>query len=374
VEEPVVEQSVPRAVQVAIAPLEYESDTAALQRLVADGALRPDDVCAVTGKTEGNSPGENSRGAAITAVRGFLAEHSSLPAERIAQIPMVFSSGGVGILAPHVAIYTRSRWDGPIDDQPRMTIGISQSVPIRPEWVGHAPMIERVADAVREAAADAGIEPAAAEYVLTKSRGLQPEDIEEAKTRGVDLAPFPRGLSTPKTSGSASLGIALALDGLPVPSDQQIGVDLDLWTGRSSSSSGKEDSRTQVLLMGNSTAAGGTLRVGHAVMADLLDIAALDRALQAAGVDLGAGSITPEIRRRIAAVYVKIGTPQHARLRGRRQVHEGQNEHYMNELKAAVAGMYAAALQDTVLYISSAATHSGPPGGGTVAVVVDHGA
>ena len=54
----------------------------------------------------------------------------------------------------------------------------------------------------------------------------------------------------------------------------------------------------------------------------------------------------------------------------RRQVIE--NPHYVNELKSAVTGMFSAWLQDNMIYLSAYATHQGPPGGGTVAVVVDH--
>ncbi|MDQ4504289.1 ring-opening amidohydrolase [Sinomonas sp. ASV322] len=362
----------PEAVQLVAATLEHESDTSALGRLVADGRLRPDEICAVTGKTEGNSPGESSRAAAIAAVRGFLAEHGGLSDERIGAIPMVFSSGGVGILAPHVTIYTKRPWTGPVDREPRLTVGTAKSVRIMPEWVGHAEMIEAVADAVRAAARDANIEPAQAEYVLTKSRGLQAEDIEEARTRGIELSPFPKGLATPKTSGTTALGVAAAVDGLAIPPDEEIGTNLNLWTGKVSSSAGREDPEAQVILLGNSTRAGGHLRVGHAVMNDVLDISSFIRAAEAAGLADVCLTLTPEQRRRIVSVYVKIGTPVDARLRGRRQVHQEQNPGYMNELKAAVAGMFSAVLQDTVLYISSGAVHQGPAGGGTVAVIVDH--
>ncbi|OKI51511.1 ring-opening amidohydrolase [Micromonospora sp. CB01531] len=363
----------PTAVEAFPVPLEHESDTTALVQLVTEGRLRPDEICAVTGKTEGNRPGENSRAAAIGAVRRFLEEHSDLGADRIARIPMVFSSGGVGILAPHVVVYAKRAWDGPVGPEPRLAIGTAQSAPIRPEWVGHPAMVEHVADAVRAAARDAGIDPSDAEYVLTKSRGLQPEDLEDAQQRGHEISPFEPRLAVPKTSGAAALGVAVAVDHLEMPADGDIGTNLDLWTDRVSSSAGREHRETQVVLLGNTTAAGGRLRVGRSVMTDLLDVDSLHRALRAAGLSVNGAPLAPDQRERIVAVYVKIGTPIGARLRGRRQVHNAENPNYMNELKAAVGGMFAAALQDTVLYISSGAVHQGPPGGGTVAVVVDQG-
>lgn len=362
------------AIQVHTAPLEHESDISALAKLVSDGRIRPEEICAVTGKTEGNYPGENSRGAALSAFRTFLSEHSTLTDEQIASIPVVLSSGGVGILAPHLQVYTRTPWDGPVSGEPRLVLGSAMSVPMKPEWIGHPPMVKEVAGTVRAAAANAGIDSADAEYVLLKTYGLQPADIAEAAARGVEVQPFVGSLAARKVNGAASLAVAVAVDGLPMPSDDEIAANFDLWTGKASASVGREDPRTHVLLFGNSVSAGGTLRVGHAVMMDLLDIAALHRALRAAGLTVEDDRpLSAEVRRRIAAVYVKVGTPVDARLRGRRQVHEGQNPTYGGELKAAVAGMYSAFLQDTILYISSAATHQGPAGGGTVAVVVDHG-
>jgi cyanuric acid amidohydrolase len=73
----------------------------------------------------------------------------------------------------------------------------------------------------------------------------------------------------------------------------------------------------------------------------------------------------------VIAVYVKIGPSPDGLLRGRRQVVD--NPGYGNELKAAVAGMFAGFLQDNLVYISGSATHQGPAGGGTLAVVVDIG-
>lgn len=361
------------AIQVHTAPLEHESDISALAKLVADGRIRPEEICAVTGKTEGNYPGENSRGAALSAFRTFLSEKSTLTDEQIASIPVVLSSGGVGILAPHLQVYTRTAWDGPVSGEPRLVLGSAMSEPMKPEWIGHLPMVSKVAETVRAAAANAGIDPIDAAYVLIKTYGLQAADIAEAAARGVEVVPFEGALVPRKVNGAASLAVAVAVDGLPLPSDDEIATNLDLWTGKASASVGREDPRTHVLLFGNSTDAGGYLRVGQSVMTDLLDIQALHRALRAAGLDVDDGQpLCAEVRRRIAAVYVKMGTPVGARLRGRRQVHEGENPTYGGELKAAVAGMYSAFLQDTILYISSAATHQGPAGGGTVAVVVDH--
>ena len=89
-------------------PLDHTADVAGLERLVAEGRLRADEVISVTGKTEGAEPGDTSRVEADRAIRRFLLDHGSRPASAIEQIPMVFTTGGVGMLTPHVVVYTRT--------------------------------------------------------------------------------------------------------------------------------------------------------------------------------------------------------------------------------------------------------------------------
>ncbi len=360
----------PTAIDIFTVPLEHERDVSALEQLISGGAVDPAQIIAVTGKVEGNTPGENSRGNAMAAVRGLLADTAKLPEDHVAQIPFVLSSGGVGILTPHLAVYTRSPWEGPVGE-PRLALGTALSDPILPEWVGKRQIVEQVADTVRRAARQAGIAPEEAEYVLTKNRGVSAADIDQAADRGVHIEPFDRAHATAQTTGGAALGIAVATGAIAMPDESAIGFDGSLYSPVASCSAGNENERSQVVLLGNSAAAGGNLRVGHAVMHDLLDITALHRALRVAGMDIADGAIlSPEQRARVKALYVKAGTPIEGRLRGRRQVHQGQNPAYYNELKAAVAGAFSAFMQDTVMYISNAAFHQGPEGGGTVAAVV----
>jgi cyanuric acid amidohydrolase len=127
--------------------------------------------------------------------------------------------------------------------------------------------------------------------------------------------------------------------------------------------------QTQLMVFGNRPGAGGRLRVGHAAMADTLDIDALHRALRAAGLAVGPGPLSPEHRARVVAVYVKFSLPAGGRLRGRRQIAE--NPLYGEHVKAALGGMLSAMLQDNLVWISGSAVQQGPAGGGTVAAVVD---
>jgi cyanuric acid amidohydrolase len=355
--------------------LDHSADVSGLGRLLAEGALRADDVIAVTGKTGGWQAGETSRVDADRAIRRFLLDHGSRPASAIDDIPMVFTTGGIGILTPHVVVYTRAYAERSTDAAGRLAIGVARSDLIRPEWMTTSRIVEANADAVRAAAADAGIEPSAVEYVVGKAYYPSPKDFADARAAGHSIPELDERAVFRKASGGAGLGVAVATDGMPVPAADEVGKRSDLWSSKAAVSAneweavGGDGPRTQLIAFGNRPGAGGRLRVGHAAMADALDIDALRRALSRAGLDVGPGPLSPEHRARVVAVYVKFSLSADGRLRGRLQITE--NPGYETQVKAALGGMFSAFLQENLVWISGSATHQGPVGGGTVAAIVD---
>ncbi|MDB5537177.1 MAG: ring-opening amidohydrolase [Devosia sp.] len=356
-------------------PLDNTTDIAGLDRLLNEGALRPDDVIAVTGKTEGWQQGETSRLDADQAIRRFLLDRGSRPASTIDQVPMVFTTGGIGILTPHIMVYTRTYAEPSNDSAGRLAMGVARSDLIRPEWMATTRIVEANADAVRRAASDAGIDPSAVEYVVGKAYYPSRQDFADARAAGHFIPENDDRVLFRKASGAAGLGVAVAADGLPMPAAEEVGTRFDLWSAKVAVSAnewepvGGAGPQTQLMAFGNKVGAGGRLRVGHAAMTDALDVDALTRALRRAGLDVGPGPLSPEHRARVVAVYVKFGFPVEGRLRGRRQITE--NPQYGNQVKAALGGMFASVLQDNLVWISASATHQGPAGGGTVAAVVD---
>lgn len=356
-------------------PLGNTTDVSGLQQLVADGRLRPDDVIAVTGKTEGWGPNETSRIDADRAIRRFLLDHGSRPASAIDQIPMVFTTGGIGILTPHVVLYVHSSAVPAADGMGRLAVGVARSALIRPEWMITTQLLEANADAIRRAAAEAGMAPGEIEYVVGKAYYPTRQQFAEARAAGHAIPELDPRVLFRKASGSAGLAVAVAADGMPMPLAEEIGTRLDLWSGKVAVSAnewepvGGDGAQTQLVALGNRAGAGGRLRVGHAAMNDALDADALRRALRRAGLDAGPGSLTPEQQGKVVAVYAKFSAPVDGKLRGRRQIIESPE--YMNQVKAALGGMFSAILQDNLVWISGSATHQGPAGGGTVAAVVD---
>src|SRR6185312_4899652 len=254
-------------------------------------------------------------------------------------------------------------------------MGVARSELIRPEWMATSQIIEANAAAVRAAAADAGIDARAVEYVVGKAYYPSKVDFAAARAAGRSIPELDDRTLFRKASGGAGLGVAVAADGLALPTADELGSRMELWSAKVAVSanerelSGDEGAQTQLMAFGNRTGAGGRLRIGHSAMNDTLDIDALPRALRRAGLDVGPGPLSPEQSRRVVAVYVKFSLPPGGRLRGRRQIAE--NPQYDNQVKSALGGMFSAILQDNLVWISGSATHQGPPGGGTVAAIVD---
>jgi len=71
-------------------------------------------------------------------------------------------------------------------------------------------------------------------------------------------------------------------------------------------------------------------------------------------------------------VFAKCEADPTAKVRGRRQVAlDDSDVHHHRHIKAAVGGVIGAAIGDTAAFVSVAALHQGPSGGGPVAAIVD---
>jgi len=364
------------AIEVRKVVLESVGDASGLAALIDDGVFDADGVVAVVGKTEGNG-GVNdfTRILADQAFRKVLMEKGTRPVEVVDEIPMVWSGGTDGILTPHATIFAKVADEGPASDEPRLAVGYAMSDVILPEDIGRPAMVEKVAEGVRRAMAEAGIEdPADVHYVQTKTPLLVMETINDAKARGHTVFTEDPLESMNVSNGTSGLGIAVALGEIDMPTAEQIGHDLDLYSSVASCSSGVELDQAQTVVVGNAPGAGGRYRIGHDVMNDALDQEGVYRAIRSAGLDLPDRARAEDLDGRLVNVFVKCEADPTSRLRGRRQVSlDDSDVHHHRHIKGAVGGVVASAVDDAAVFVSVAALHQGPSGGGPVAAIVDLG-
>ena len=364
------------AIEVRKVVLESVGDASGLAALIDEGVFDADGVVAVVGKTEGNG-GVNdfTRILADQAFRKVLMEKGTRPVEEVDEIPMVWSGGTDGILTPHATIFAKVEDEGPASDEPRLAVGYAMSDIILPEDIGRPAMVEKVAEGVRRAMAEAGIEdPADVHYVQTKTPLLVMETINDAKARGHTVFTEDPLESMNVSNGTSGLGIAVALGEIDMPTAEQIGHDLDLYSSVASCSSGVELDQAQTVVVGNVPGAGGRYRIGHDVMKDALDQEGVYRAIRSAGLDLPDRARAEDLDGRLVNVFVKCEADPTSRLRGRRQVSlDDSDVHHHRHIKGAVGGVVASAVDDAAVFVSVAALHQGPSGGGPVAAIVDLG-
>jgi len=366
-----------RPVEVHKVAITSVTDASGLAALLDDGVFAADDVLAVIGKTEGNG-GVNdfTRILADRAFREVLVARGRRSVDEVARVPLVWSGGTDGVLSPHATVFANApqgRYEP--SDEPRVVVGVAMSDELLPEDIGRPAMVEKVAAAVRSAMTSAGIEDSAdVHYVQTKTPLLVLETINAAKSRGQEVVTEDTLKSMDISNSTTALGIAVALGEIDMPSAGQIHKDLSLYSSVASCSSGVELDRAQVVVVGNARGVGGRFRIGHDVMRDALDADGIWSAIRNAGLDLPERPHSSDLGDRLVNVFLKCEADPSGLVRGRRTVMlDDSDVHWHRQIKATVGGVTAVVTGDPAVFVSVAAVHQGPSGGGPVAAVVDVG-
>jgi len=362
------------AIEVAKVELKNVQDASGMEAAIKKGQFKADEVIAVIGKTEGNG-GVNdfTRILADQAFRAVLKKLGSRSEKEIATIPMVWSGGCDGVITPHATVFARNAKTGPANKS-RLVIGTAMSVELLPEDIGRPAMVEKVADGVRAAMRNAGIDdPADVHYVQTKTPLLTVDSVSEAHTRGHEVACEVHD-SMGVSNGTTGLGIAVGLGEIKMPKAEEICKNLDLYSSVASCSSGVELTQAQIVLLGNKAGAGGRYRIGHAVMKDALDIDGIYESIRNAGLDLPERPRAADLKGRLVNCFMKCEADRTGKLRGRRQIMlDDSDVPWHRHAKGAVGGVAAAAIGDPAVFVSVDAMHQGPQGGGPCIAIIDAG-
>lgn len=349
------------------------NDVSGLKALIDAGAVDPASIVAVIGKTEGNGGANDfTRGFATLSFQLLLAPLlGTTPDEVGVRIAFVWSGGTEGVLSPHATIFTRL--PGEPAQTPRLALGIAVTRELAAEEIGRMAMVEVVADAVRRCLADTGItDPSAVHYVQVKGPLLTPARITDARARGAALATEDPNGSKTYARGAMGLGVALGLGEVSGAdlSDAVITRRLDLFSSVASTSAGGELKNCEVLLFGNSSSAGGDLRIGHAVLADAIDADGVRAALASAGLDLSTSAGREDVGR-IAAVFAKAEASPTGKIRGwRNTMLSDADINYERHARAALGAVIASVTNDPAIFVSGGTEHQCAPGMAPIAAIV----
>jgi len=362
------------AIEVAKVELKTVQDASGVEECIKAGRFAADEVIAVIGKTEGNG-GVNdfTRILADQAFRKVLMKHGSRSEAQISDIPMVWSGGCDGVITPHATVFARNDKTGP-SSKSRLTIGTAMSAELLPEDIGRIAMVEKVAEGVKAAMKDAGIDdPKDVHYVQTKTPLLTIDSVLDAERRGQHVACEVHE-SMGVSNGTTALGIAVALGEIKMPKAEEICRNLDLYSSVASCSSGVELTQAQIVLLGNKAGAGGRYRIGHSIMKDALDIDGIYESIRNAGLDLPQRARASDLGGKLVNCFMKCEADRTGKLHGRRQIMlDDSDVSWHRHIKAAVGGVAATAIGDPAVFVSVDAMHQGPQGGGPVIAIIDAG-
>ena len=365
----------PISIDVIRIPTKGPGDVSGLIQLIEAGRINPASILAILGKTEGNGGGNDfTREYATSALLAALAPRLALPPHAVEErIAFVMSGGTEGVLSPHITVFTReiSDTDGLRREtgDKRLSIGIAQTRDFLPEEIGRAVQVYETAKAVRAAMADAGIDdPSDVHFVQIKCPLLTSDRMEDARGRGQKTVTSSAYGSMGYSRGASALGVAMALGEVKGDiNDEHILKKYDLFSSVASTSSGIELMHNVVIVMGNSSQATSSLVIGHAVMRDAIDYAAVADALKRVGLGSDQASTAPD---RLVNIFAKAEASPDGTVRGwRHTMLEDTDISATRHARAAVGGLISGLAGTSAVYVSGGAEHQGPPGGGPVAVI-----
>ncbi|CDZ45974.1 ring-opening amidohydrolase [Neorhizobium galegae] len=337
-------------------PADGPDDVAGVEALFA-GGLAVKNVVAVLGKTEGNGcVNDFSRGYATRSFEDLFHRHG------VDGVSTVMSGGTEGALSPHWTIFTRETVEAP--GERALAIGASRTPVLPTHHLGRRQQVLLVADGVRMAMRDAGIDdPADVHFVQIKCPLLTSRRISEAEAAGATVATRDTLKSMGLSRGASALGVAVALGEVDEAeiADADIGIRFDLFSNCASTSAGVELIDHEIIVLGMSSQWSGPFAIDHAVMENAIDAHSVRRARER----------LPE-NSRLAAVLAKAEPDPSGKIGGKRHTMLDDSDiSGTRHARAFVGGVLAGVFGITDLYVSGGAEHQRPPGGGPVAIIVE---
>jgi cyanuric acid amidohydrolase len=238
-------------------------DISGVEALFKNG-LNPRDVVAILGKTEGNGcVNDFTRGYATRSFETLFAKHG------VEGVSIVMSGGTEGALSPHWTVFARESVQAP--GERSLAIGVARTPALASGHLGRREQVLMVADAVKSAMTDAGIEDVAdVHFVQIKCPLLTTQRIAQAEASGKTPATRDTLKSMGLSRGASALGVAVALGEINAEEiDRRCRhrhALRSLFSRCASASAGVELLDHEIVVLGMSSKWSGPLSIDHAVM------------------------------------------------------------------------------------------------------------
>ena len=315
----------------------------------------------ILGKTEGTAT-LNDFSREVATASATHAVRASLGQAVADRSTLLFSTGCEGIASPFGLALVVLDGAAPHGYPARLAIGTARTSPAPVEERGASPHAHRVAAAVEDAIASAGLLPDQVRLVLVKSPVLP------ANYPALDG----RAGSTGAARAAGAFGAALALGEVSATElDATISLlRTPLHSRRTMAFSGTELEHDEIVVLGNRQGATGTLVIDTAPLVDALDVGAMRRLAAAHGA-LWDEEGTPCMPSPLRALFLKLGSPPGGHLRGLRTTVLGSDLTPDKHLRAAASGVAGAVFGTGRVFISGGAEGQAPPGGGLFSMIAE---
>jgi cyanuric acid amidohydrolase len=353
-------------------PMGSPDDVSGLSKLIEDNIVNPLEICAIIAQTEGDG---YARGYSSLSFELMLSDKTGLSRMEIAaRIPMLMIGLTGGLMSPHYTVFTRKYGDFKALEEKRFAMGINITRELLPEEYGTKVQALLVAESVRKAMIEAGIDSVEDVHcVEVKCPNLTFSRLNDALSRGKKCVSTNFAEAGSKSKGASALGVALALGEISENdiSDEAICTNFNLYSKVASTSAGNEQVACKVILMGNSNKSCSQFRIGSSVMKDTLDLDGALNAFKSAGLEFE-NTIPQSERDRIETVFINAGADAQGTIRGRRTTMKSD---YLSAYqgvfaKAVINAIVGALIGDTMILASAGYEHQGPLGANLIATIV----
>lgn len=353
-------------------PMAGPDDVSELARLIDDKTVNPFEIVAIKAQTEGDA---YSRGYAMQSFELMLSEKMGISrAEVAARIPMLMIGLTGGLMSPHYNVFTRREAGDVPSRGKRFSIGVNVTRVLLPEEYGTAAQVRLVAEGVKKAMADAGINDVRDVHcVSVRCPAMTGARLADAAARGKSCVSGNTVEASSKAKGACALGAALALGEIKNSDvrDEAICRDWSLYSNVATTSAGNEQVACKILVLGNSAESVSKLHMGSGVMKDTLDVEGAKAAFKSAGLKFD--EVIPQSEReRIATVMINAGADAEGSIRGRRTTMKSDYlQSYQGVFaKAVINAIIGAMIGDTMILASAGYEHQGPHGANLVNAIV----
>lgn len=360
----------PRCASLHRLPMAGPEDVSSIERAITEGKIKPGNIVAILGKTEGNGcVNDFTRGYAVQSLNRLLDRY--LAQTQISTIPMIMSGGTEGGLSPHWIVFQQTDVAGLIGAEEHAqgsALAFSSTVTreLSPSEIGRVAQSVLVRDAVHRAMQEADIVSTSDVHFVQIKCPLM--TAERARTVNGNVSTIDTLHSMGLSRGASALGVAIALGEVEQDqvTNQSIGSDLSLWSACASCSAGIELMHCEIVVMGHSESWSGPLRIAHCVMQDAIDAPGVVSLLSTAFNTMRLQQSCNDIH----AVLAKAEAAKSGTVRGKRHTMlEDSDISSTRHARGFVGGLLAGLTGHTELFVSGGAEHQGPDGGGPVAII-----